>query len=107
MAGFFVLITIPISVYGVALHIEHYSCPKLQKHVVRILWMPCVYGLASWLGLRFKDAAIYFDTMRECYEAFVIYNFFTFLEQYLGQARERTHSTFALHFRDDFSTISA
>ena len=49
--------------------------------------MPCVYGLASWLGLRFKDAAIYFDTMRECYEAFVIYNFFTFLMVYLEQAR--------------------
>ena len=25
---------IPISVYGVVAHIEHYSCPKLQKHVV-------------------------------------------------------------------------
>ena len=119
VAGVFVLLAIPISVYGVAVHIEHYSCPKLQKHVVRrflqagrqngalppaslqpplvlhnrvayaavtaaarpclallctcpprparaaprprcaakqvrILWMPCVYGLTSWLGLRFK-----------------------------------------------------
>jgi hypothetical protein len=121
-----VLLAIPVSAYGVQAHMEHYSAPKLQKHVVRILWMPCVYGLDSWLALRFKvratrrghrmpaspacarrraragrrsracadadrtpsqDHAIYFDTLRECYEAFVIYHFFTFLIVYLEQAR--------------------
>ena len=48
------LLAIPISAYGVQAHMEHYSTPKLQKHVVRILWMPCVYGLDAWLALRFK-----------------------------------------------------
>ena len=85
IAGLFVLLAVPISVYSVALHIENYNCPRLQKHVVRIMWMPMVYGLTSWLGLRFKDAAIYFDTLRECYEAFVIFHFFTFLIVYLEQ----------------------
>jgi hypothetical protein len=33
---------------------EAYHQPRLQKHVVRILWMPCVYGLDAWLALRFK-----------------------------------------------------
>ena len=47
--------------------------------------MPTVYGMSSWLGLRFKDSAIYFDTLRECYEAFVIYHFFTFIIVYLEQ----------------------
>lgn len=47
--------------------------------------MPCIYGLASWLGLRFKDEAIVFDTFREMYEAFVIYHFVTYLIVYLTQ----------------------
>ena len=33
--------------------------------------------------MRFKDAAIYLDTARECYEAYVIYNFMSFLLNYL------------------------
>ena len=37
----------------------------------------------QWLALRFKDLAIYLDTMRECYEAYVIYNFMAYLLCYL------------------------
>ena len=42
-----------------------------------------IYALDSWLALRFKDSSIYFDTARECYEAYVIYNFYQFLLAYL------------------------
>ena len=37
----------------------------------------------QWFALRFKSAAIYLDTMRECYEAYVIYNFMAYLLAYL------------------------
>jgi len=57
---------------GVQAHLENYHAPRMQKHVVRILWMPCTYGLDAWFALRFKHSAIYLDTLRECYEAFVI-----------------------------------
>jgi hypothetical protein len=36
-----------------------------------------------WLALRFKDQTIYFDTIRECYEAYVIYNFYAYCTVYL------------------------
>ena len=39
--------------------------------------------LLQWFALRFKGVAIYLDTMRECYEAYVIYNFMSFLLRYL------------------------
>jgi hypothetical protein len=44
--------------------------------VVRILWMVPVYALDSWFALRFSHARLPLDAVRECYEAFVIYNFF-------------------------------
>ncbi|XP_056011831.1 transmembrane protein 184C-like isoform X2 [Ostrea edulis] len=37
----------------------------------------------QWFALRFPEAAIYLDTARECYEAYVIYNFMAYLLNYL------------------------
>ena len=37
----------------------------------------------SLLTLRFINARLYLDPIRECYEAFVIYNFYMFLVAYL------------------------
>ena len=43
-----------------------------------------IYAWASWLGLTYPHLALYFDFLRECYEAFVIYCFFQLLVQALG-----------------------
>ncbi|TNM85817.1 hypothetical protein fugu_008088 [Takifugu bimaculatus] len=63
IAGIFVFMTIPISLWGILQHLVHYTQPELQKPIISI--------------------AIYVDTCRECYEAYVIYNFMTFLLNYL------------------------
>ncbi len=49
--------------------------PDQQLWIVRILFIIPIYGLCSWLGLIFSTYAVYFDAIRSCYEAFVIYNF--------------------------------
>ncbi|GAB4823802.1 hypothetical protein N2152v2_010848 [Parachlorella kessleri] len=68
------------------MHLEHYNRPKLQIRVIRILWMVPIYAVDSWLSLRFKEARFYIDPVRECYEAYVIYNFFMYLVAYLEDA---------------------
>lgn len=65
------------------MHLEYYNRPKLQIRVIRILWMVPIYAVDSWASLRFKEARFYIDPVRECYEAFVIYNFFMYLVAYL------------------------
>ncbi|XP_068701919.1 transmembrane protein 184C-like [Montipora foliosa] len=84
VAGCFVFLTIPISVWGILQHLVNYTQPELQKRIVRILWMVPIYATDSWLALRFPKAAIYLDSLRECYEAYVIYNFMTFLLAFLA-----------------------
>ncbi|KAB1282429.1 Transmembrane protein 184C [Camelus dromedarius] len=37
----------------------------------------------KWIALKYPSIAIYVDTCRECYEAYVIYNFMGFLTNYL------------------------
>lgn len=41
-------------------------------------------SLSQWIALKYPSIAIYVDTCRECYEAYVIYNFMIFLLNYLG-----------------------
>jgi hypothetical protein len=38
----------------------------------------------SWLSLRFFHYSIYFDSLRNCYEAYAIWNFVRLLQLYLG-----------------------
>ncbi|XP_028638639.1 transmembrane protein 184C isoform X2 [Grammomys surdaster] len=83
IAGIFLLLTIPMSLWGILQHLVHYTQPELQKPIIRILWMVPIYSLDSWLALKFPKIAIYVDTCRECYEAYVIYNFMIFLTNYL------------------------
>ncbi|MEW5307253.1 MAG: hypothetical protein WDW36_009661 [Sanguina aurantia] len=85
VGGIFVLMAIPISVYEVAMHTEYYTRPRLQRHVIRILWMVPIYALDAWLALRFTDAREWLHPLRECYEAYVIYNFFAYLMAYLEE----------------------
>ncbi|XP_041048615.1 transmembrane protein 184C [Carcharodon carcharias] len=82
-AGIFVFMTIPISLWGILQHLVHYTQPELQKPIIRILWMVPIYSLDSWIALKYPHIAIYVDTCRECYEAYVIYNFMIFLLSYL------------------------
>ena len=45
------------------------------------------YAFVSWLSLLFfsaNDYYVYFYAVRDCYEAFVIYNFLSLCYEYLG-----------------------
>ncbi|XP_059108893.1 transmembrane protein 184C-like [Peromyscus eremicus] len=79
IAGIFMLVTVQVSFWGILQHLVHFTQPKLQKPIMRILWMVPVYSLGSWLALKFPKVGIYADTCRDCYEAYTIYNFMIFL----------------------------
>lgn len=87
LAGLFCILTLPITLYEVALHLEYYSRPALQRHIIRILLMPPIYALDSWFCLRFISARTVLTPIRECYEAYTIYNFFMYLIRYLDGAQ--------------------
>ncbi|XP_071786724.1 transmembrane protein 184C-like [Asterias amurensis] len=78
--GFFAMVVaIPISIWGIINHIVYYTRPSLQKHIIRILFMVPIYEMNSWFALRFPDVEIYLDTLRQLYQAFVMYNFVYYL----------------------------
>ena len=83
-AGAFVIMGFPISMYGILGHLRNYESPGVQCYVVRILWMVPIYSIESWLCLRFHEYEVYIATLRDCYESYVIYCFFSFLIAVLG-----------------------
>lgn len=94
-AGVFVCLAVPMSIWDVAQHLRHYHNPELQKFIVRIIWMVPIYAIDSWVALRFGDLALYFDTARACYEAYVIYNFYVYLLKFLYQRDPKFDETIA------------
>lgn len=84
----FVILTVFISVNLIVQHLTHWIAPHIQKYVVRIIWMIPIYSVESWLALRFKSLAIYIETIRECYESYVIFSFLYFLIALLGEEQQ-------------------
>ncbi|CAH0473143.1 unnamed protein product [Peronospora belbahrii] len=73
-----------LSVYNILQHLTHYSRPQLQRYIVRILVIVPVYAIGSFLSLTFVNQALYFDSIRDCYEAFVVYSFLALVLSFAG-----------------------
>ena len=83
-SGAFVTLTVPLSVYDIYLHLRHYRVPRLQRWIVRVMFMVPIYSVEAFLSLRFIKQQLYWNVMREAYEAYAIFCFTHFLLAYLG-----------------------
>lgn len=86
LAATFVWAAMIITCYHIYQHLKFYTLPSEQRCIVRILFIIHIFGFDSWLSLFFVDrsAYVYFDSIRDWYEAFVIYNFMSLCYEYLG-----------------------
>ncbi|CAM8925760.1 unnamed protein product [Rhodiola kirilowii] len=75
---------IVLAVLHIYRHLSNYTEPTYQRHIVRIVFMVPVYALTSFLSLVFPGSSIYFDSIREVYEAWVIYNFLSLCLSWVG-----------------------
>ncbi|KAK7113340.1 transmembrane protein 184B-like [Littorina saxatilis] len=87
IAGTFAFAAILITVHQIYLHLRYYTCPNEQRWIVRVLFIVPIYSFDSFLSLMFfnnDNYYVYFDSIRDCYEAFVIYSFLSLCYEYLG-----------------------
>lgn len=80
----FGLIAVLIAFYLIFRHATHYLRPWEQRHIIRILLMIPIYAIVSFLSFLFYKKAVYFEVLRDCYEAFAIASFFTLLCHYVA-----------------------
>ncbi|XP_076243594.1 transmembrane endosomal protein isoform X1 [Calliopsis andreniformis] len=87
IAGAFVWVALFLTCQQIYQHLRWYTNPTEQRWIVRILFIVPIYATYSWVSLVFFNSEgyyVYFFTVRDCYEAFVIYNFLSLCYEYLG-----------------------
>eukprot|EP00271_Cylindrocystis_brebissonii_P006323 TRINITY_DN19059_c0_g2_i1.p1 TRINITY_DN19059_c0_g2~~TRINITY_DN19059_c0_g2_i1.p1 ORF type:complete len:626 (-),score=93.83 TRINITY_DN19059_c0_g2_i1:805-2682(-) len=77
-------IAVAVSIGQILEHLNNYTEPTFQRYTVRIIFMVPVYATMSFLALVFSDLAIWFNTIRDVYEAWVIYNFLSLCLAWVG-----------------------
>ncbi|KAI8619592.1 organic solute transporter subunit alpha/Transmembrane protein, partial [Chytriomyces sp. MP71] len=87
----FAVVSIALTVYLCIRHFQYYYNPSHQRWIVRILLMVPIYAICASLSFRFFWFSIYFDIVRDCYEAFVIFSFFALLQQFIGGSLENQY----------------
>ncbi|KAK6121255.1 hypothetical protein DH2020_045029 [Rehmannia glutinosa] len=88
---YYILIALPCTIGAMTLailhiykHLLNYTEPIYQRYIVRIIFMVPVYALMSFLSLVLNKSTIYFNSIREIYEAWVIYNFLSLCLAWVG-----------------------
>jgi len=83
-SGIATIIACVMSFYLIEKHLVNYNRPKIQKHIIRILFIVPIYSIDSWISFRFYRYGTYIDIVRDTYEAFVIYEFVSLCQELLG-----------------------
>ncbi|XP_027947721.1 transmembrane protein 184A isoform X2 [Eumetopias jubatus] len=87
VSGVFVWAALVLTCHQIYLHLRSYTVPNEQRYIIRLLFIVPIYAFDSWLSLLLLGGHqhyVYFDSVRDCYEAFVIYSFLSLCFQYLG-----------------------
>jgi len=88
VSGAFALAASLSSMYLIYKHLRNWTQPREQRLIVRLMLMVPIYSTDSWLSLRFRQASVYLDVARDCYEAYALYCFFSLLVAYIESEDE-------------------
>ncbi|CAN1224245.1 Protein LAZ1 homolog 2 [Linum grandiflorum] len=82
--GCFAVLAVFVSLLLILQHLRSYTNPSEQKWIVAVLFMVPVYATESLLSLWNHKLSLACDILRNCYEAFALYSFGSYLVACLG-----------------------
>jgi hypothetical protein len=80
-------------------HVGRFEHPRLQAGTLRILFMIPVYSVFSFLTLVVPETRFFLRTLRDTYEAFVLYQFLALLIEYCGGEAQLVQSLQRKHYK--------
>lgn len=84
IAGGCAALTFLISVFTVSRHALNYTNRREQRQIIRILYMPPVYAIVSFLSYRFFREYTYYSLVEAAYEAVTLSAFILLLVEYVA-----------------------
>jgi hypothetical protein len=78
VCGLFSIVACLLAFFLIYRHLKHFTEPKPQTNICRILLMVPIYAIDSWLSIYFRHYSIYFDLVRDSYEVPVPFSLFSF-----------------------------
>lgn len=85
LAGTFTLLASLITMFHMTSHLRNFREPFIQRKILAILMMVPIYGITSFVSLVAPVLRGYLEIMKDFYEAYVIYQFLSFLIAVLGK----------------------
>ncbi|CAN4084636.1 unnamed protein product [Withania somnifera] len=79
IGGCFFLVALILSLLLIFQHLRYYTNPEEEKWIVGVLFMVPVYATESILSLWNPKLSLACDILRNCYEAFALYSFGSYL----------------------------
>lgn len=87
LASVFMFASLPISFYDIFSHLAHYE-HRVQRFYVRVLLLPPIYAIESYLALQVPNAHFFLETLRESYECIALLAVFRLACETLGSRDE-------------------
>eukprot|EP00758_Cryptobia_borreli_P002880 Tbor_TRINITY_DN3361_c0_g1::TRINITY_DN3361_c0_g1_i2::g.23475::m.23475 len=84
VGGYCAIFATVISIFQILEHLSCFSDPACQTKIVRILFMVPVYGLISWISILNPAASEYLNLVRDAYESYALYAFFSLMLELMG-----------------------
>jgi hypothetical protein len=76
-------------------HATHFSIPREQKQIIRVIFTIPVFAIVSFLSVVADDAAIYLNPIKNVYEAFAFASLFMLLAEFVHEDDYARESLFA------------
>lgn len=84
VAGFCSFCACVLTIFLIYCHLTTYTCPPQQRYICRILLMVPIYAIDSFVALVAYRYGNLLGLVRDTNEAYVIYQFYHLLMEYLG-----------------------
>ncbi|KAG8980694.1 hypothetical protein FRB93_009067 [Tulasnella sp. JGI-2019a] len=100
IAGGCTILTTLLTLYNVQNHARNYRNPAEQRQIIRITYMPLVYGIISFFSYRYFRSYTYYELAEVVYEALTISAFLLLLIQYVARTGADDTAQAALSRKD-------
>jgi uncharacterized membrane protein YgcG len=83
VAAVFTAASVPLSLFDMAQHVAHYAS-RSQRYYLRVLLLPPIYTIESYVALVYPSVHFYMETLRETYECIALLAVFRLACETLG-----------------------